>query len=84
MRKVIDRKATGQKIEDLMKEKGISIQEMADLMSISYQSVYGYVKGKKMPTTPNFYKISQILESDVEDLIVCTEEFRRECQRFAK
>ena len=66
----VDYAGIGAEIKSRMDNKGISIKDMAKVLGVSYQAVYGYVKGTRIPTVIHLAAIAQILGSTVDELIV--------------
>lgn len=56
---VIDVRLTGQRIQNLMKERGIKPTEVQDWLSLScVQTVYRWMKGISVPSIDNLYALS--------------------------
>lgn len=66
----IDTEATGERIHALMKQKGLTIREVADAVSISSQSVWKWCKGQTVPSLDNMVILSKILETGIDDIVV--------------
>ena len=66
----VDYAGIGAEIKARMDDKGIAIKDMAKALGVSYQAVYGYVKGTRTPTVIHLAAIAQILGSTVDELIV--------------
>ncbi len=67
--KVIDKKKTGNNIYEAMKRKEITVIELAEMLGISFQSVYKYIHGINLPDINRLFMISRILDTTVDDLI---------------
>ena len=52
----------GKRIRELRMEKGLSQQELGDLLGVSKVSICGYEKGLRIPTMENFLQLIDILE----------------------
>jgi len=55
------------RIQDVCKEKGISMQDLAKRMGITYQALYASVSGN--PTIGKLTEITKALGVEVSDLI---------------
>lgn len=69
----IDFYATGIQIKDLMKREKISVQELSNIMKISFQAIYRWQEGKAMPSVYNLFILGQILNSKIENILVIKE-----------
>lgn len=54
------------KIQTICKEKGITLQELASGLGITYQSLYDSIKGN--PTLKRLQEIARVLGVSVKDL----------------
>ena len=67
---VIDKKATGENIERLMKDSGISVRELRDYMGFAcMQSIYHWLRGKNIPTVDNLLMLSILWDIPVNEII---------------
>ncbi len=65
----VDYAGIGAEIKSRMDDKEISIRDMAKDLGVSYQSVYGYIKGTRRPTVIHLATIAHILGSTIDELI---------------
>ena len=73
--KIVDRKMTGRKINNLMIDKGISVLRLEDMMELeSAQSIYKWLAGETLPTVDKLVKLSQIFECTIDEIVVQKEE----------
>ena len=73
--KVVDRRMTGRKINNLMLEKGISVLRLQDMMEFeSAQSIYKWLAGETLPTVDKLVKLSQIFGCTIDEIVVQKEE----------
>ena len=73
--KIVDRKMTGRKINNLMIDKGISVLRLQDMMELeSAQSIYKWLAGETLPTVDKLVKLSQIFECTIDEIVVQKEE----------
>ena len=73
--KVVDRRMTGRKINNLMLEKGISVLRLQDMMELeSAQSIYIWLAGETLPTVDKLVKLSQIFGCTIDEIVVQKEE----------
>ncbi len=68
---VIDRKATGIRLREIMDKQGVSVKELQEYLGLgSVQSVYHWLNGLSMPTVDNLYALSQLFQVPI-DALVC-------------
>jgi putative transcriptional regulator len=58
------------RIKDVLEEKGIKQRWLAEQLGKSYTIVNSYVQNKRQPSLESFYKISEILDVEVRELII--------------
>lgn len=67
----INVKATGARIRELRKQKGIKVAELSEFMGFAEpQAVYKWQRGESLPSVDNLYALSRILETRIEDILV--------------
>ena len=59
----------GKRIEMYRNQRGLSGQELADLMNVSRQTVYRWEQGDRMPDVLTFLKLARVLGVRMEDLL---------------
>jgi transcriptional regulator with XRE-family HTH domain len=59
----------GLKIRELRMNKNFSIQQFSDLLDIEYNNLIRIEKGRTNPTITTLYKISQLLDVKLADLV---------------
>lgn len=59
----------GKKLELYREQRGLSRQEIADLMNVSRQSVYRWERGERVPDVLTFIKLTRILGVSTEDIV---------------
>ena len=63
-------KATGERIQQLRKYKGITAGQITDALGISRSAYYRWVWGDSLPTVDNLVMLSDIFEVMIDDIIV--------------
>ena len=58
------------RIKEVLEEKGIKQTWLAEKLGKSYNMVYSYVKNRQQPRLEVLYKIAEILEVDVKELLI--------------
>lgn len=58
------------RIKEVLTEKDLKQTWLAEKLGKSYNMVNGYVQNRRQPRLDVLYKISNILEMDVKDLII--------------
>ena len=59
----------GKQIEVFRKKRGLSGQDLADLMKVSRQTIFRWEKGVRIPDVLMFMKLARILGVRIEDLL---------------
>ena len=68
---VIDMRATGAHIKELMDARELSVQDVQDAMGLaSPQTVYRWLRGSNMPSVDNLYALSRYLDTSMDDMII--------------
>ncbi len=73
----LDLEATGDRIDKAMKRKGYTPQMIADLMGLTYQSVWKWSKGESIPDVENLLILSRILDTTMDELVVSFDSLER-------
>ncbi len=58
------------RIKEVLESKGIKQTWLSDKLEKSYNMINSYVQNRRQPSIEDLYKISEILEVDVKDLLV--------------
>ena len=66
----IDVQATGRRIRQLMDERGLQVSTISRNLDLSDQAVYKWLSGESLPTLENAVILSQMLDTDVDDMLV--------------
>ena len=67
----INVKATGARIRELRKKKGIKVIELSEYMGFTEpQAIYKWQRGDSLPSVDNLYALSRILETSIEDILI--------------
>ncbi len=68
---MIDTKATGANIRKLCEEHSISVAQIQQRLNIgAFQSVYNWFSGKTLPSLENFYELSKMLYTPMNQIII--------------
>lgn len=68
---VIDMVRTGQNIQQLRKQKGLSIKDLQDIFDFSTpNAIYKWQKGIAMPTLDNLIVLAAVFQVTVDDILV--------------
>ncbi|MCR5626274.1 MAG: helix-turn-helix domain-containing protein [Lachnospiraceae bacterium] len=72
---VIDTKATGKRIRELIKSHHMKVEEVARFMGFeSVQAVYKWQRGDSLPTVDNLYALSSLFETSIDSIIIGSKE----------
>lgn len=67
---VIDLHSTGARINELRRERGITVDELRVYLGMNNpNSIYKWFRGEVLPTLENMYALSVILEVPIDDII---------------
>lgn len=70
----IDMYKTGQNIRKLRVEKGITAEQLSEMLGISPHSVYKWQCGKSLPSLDNMLLLGYIFQTSVNNIIVFAED----------
>ena len=57
------------RIKEVLEDKGIKQKWLAEKLGKSYNMVNGYVQNRRQPSLEDLYKIAEILDVEVEELL---------------
>ncbi|MBR1507029.1 MAG: helix-turn-helix transcriptional regulator [Eubacterium sp.] len=67
---VIDLHSTGARINELRRERGITVDELRIYLGMNNpNSIYKWFRGEVLPTLENMYALSVILEVPIDEII---------------
>ena len=58
------------RIKEVLEQKGIKQIWLAEKLEKSYNMVNSYVQNRRQPSLEDLYKIAEILDVDIKELIV--------------
>lgn len=58
------------RIKEILESKGIKQTWLSEKLDKSYNMINSYVQNRRQPSVEDLYKISEILEVDVKDLLI--------------
>ena len=58
------------RIKEVLVEKGFNQKWLAERLRKSYNMVNGYVQNRRQPSLSNLYKIAELLNIDVKELLI--------------
>ena len=64
----------GKKLESLREQRGITRQELADLMNVTRQTVFRWENGERMPDILTFMDLTRILGVELSDILEIEDE----------
>ncbi|MDM8160589.1 helix-turn-helix transcriptional regulator [Labilibaculum sp. K2S] len=62
------------RIKEVVKQKGIKQNWLAEKLGKSYNMVNSYAQNRRQPSLEDLFKIAEILDVDIKDLIVSNKE----------
>ena len=75
----IDVEATGKRIRELRKARGLTVGQLADFLCLlSEQAVYKWQRGDSLPTVDNLYALSKLFGVSVDAILVGVAEKTKE------
>lgn len=63
-------KATGERIQQLRKERGIAVRQISDAIGVNPYAVYKWIWGKSLPTVDNLVMLADFFGVMIDDIIV--------------
>lgn len=67
----IDMEATGKRLDDLRKERNLSVKDIQNHFGFyTPQSVYKWMAGKSLPTIDNLVILADLFQCKVDDMLV--------------
>ncbi len=71
LKPVLDLEATGKKIKNLMKQKGITARQLQSILGFEYvQGIYAWTQGKNAPSIDNLLVLAQVFGVQMDDIIM--------------
>lgn len=71
---IIDMVATGQNINKLRQEAGITVKELQDIFGFSTpQAIYKWQHGTALPTVDNLFVLATVLGVTIDDILVASD-----------
>ena len=67
---IVDLEATGTRISELRKAKGLSVKDICDITGVTVQAVYHWQYGKKLPSIDNLVILASIFEVTMDEIVV--------------
>lgn len=68
---VIDIAATGEMINNLRKEAGLSIRDIQEVMGFSTpMAIYKWIWGKSLPTVDHLAILSALFNTSLDDIVI--------------
>jgi len=62
------------RIKEVLEQKGIKQIWLAEKLEKSYNMVNSYAKNRRQPSLEDLYKIAEILDVDIKELIISNKE----------
>lgn len=71
---IIDMVATGQNINKLRQEAGITVKDLQDIFGFSTpQAIYKWQHGTALPTVDNLFVLAAVLGVTIDDILVASD-----------
>lgn len=71
MTPILDPVATGRNIDDIRRDRNLSVAALKDVLGLSTtNAIYKWFRGDSMPTLDNIVILSSILKVSINDMIV--------------
>ena len=61
---------TGERIQQLRKERGLTVRQITDTLGLTIHSYYRWVWGKSVPSVDNLVMLADIFGVKIDDIIV--------------
>lgn len=70
MRNEIDPAATGRRIQEIRRQKGLRVTDISDYMGfLEPKAVYKWMRGDSLPTLQNMYQLSRLFGVTIDEII---------------
>jgi transcriptional regulator with XRE-family HTH domain len=69
----VDMKATGRKIKELRIQKELKVEEFAEIMHSSQNTIFKWQRGECLPTIDNLLILSRLFGIPMDEIIQCEE-----------
>ena len=67
---LIDQKATGLRLKELMEKNGYTVTDLRKYLSLACpQSVYHWFSGKSLPSLENFYALGELFHVSIDSML---------------
>lgn len=66
----IDKMRIGQRLRELRYQHGFTVEQLAEALCISANAVYKWESGRTVPTVDNFYLLSYVYHTSIDQLIL--------------
>lgn len=66
------------RIKEVLESKGIKQTWLSEKLNKSYNMINSYVQNRRQPSIEDLYKISEILEVDVKDLLISNKKINKD------
>lgn len=71
---VIDPVATGRNIENLRRQRGLSVRDLQDVLGFATpQAIYKWQHGASLPTIDNLVVLSAVLRVPIDEILVVSQ-----------
>jgi transcriptional regulator with XRE-family HTH domain len=60
----------GSRLDEIRNDKGLTQQNLADLVGIKQPTISSYINDGRIPEAPILFKLSKVLDISMEDLLV--------------
>ena len=70
----IDLIATGRNIENLRRQRGLSVRDLQDVLGFATpQAIYKWQRGNSLPTIDNLVVLSAVFRVPIDEILVVSE-----------
>jgi len=78
---IVDRKATGVRLREIMDERGLGARDVQEYLGLgSVQSVYHWLNGISMPSVDNLYALRELFDMPMDEMVCGSKEFCAFCK----
>ena len=79
---MIDQKATGLRLKELMQKNGLTVAELQKYLSLACpQSIYHWFRGNTLPSLENFYALGELFHVSIDEMLVGN---RKICSQYRR
>lgn len=65
------------RIKSVLADKGITAKEVSRMLGLKSTTVYNWTQNRSQPSVGNLYRLADLLDVEVSELLISIEKYRR-------